>query len=296
MGKKGHYPIQTRLDHKLEATIQGTNSSAEFHMINLDKSLAVLNKRLYRQNKVYTCKVNTNSMTDQLLHVFRLRDTWMLKNAYKLAKQVYDDSFKDAMKHISKSQIARWRDFKIDCRPNAETVPVQTVAYRYDQTLNALVSTTMSPDEYQPSTIYNSAGNGVIFGLGAANKNIITEYDKTGKVTTDPAETVSTAAYEDMISDLDDSEIQTLSTQGNAPPYDADDSDESQILEYVGSICVNQISGIQKLSTGWFEAPLGVVFIRGNQSSAGRVESDLGHFQVTVKEGDYKGVHAEDYV
>ena len=76
-----------------------------------------------------------------------------------------------------------------------------------------------------------------------------------------------------------------LQNDGNNPPYDAA-SNASDPFVYVGTIGA-VASGQQRHSTGFFDAPCGIVVITTSAPSA--INSTLSF---EVQAGDYKGVNA----
>ena len=73
----------------------------------------------------------------------------------------------------------------------------------------------------------------------------------------------------------------------------------TSFLRYVGTINAGTSPG--KLTTGYFDAPLGAVYLVGQASKVTSVyqESDTSKqqaiFSLTVQQGDYKGVAAHEY-
>lgn len=298
MAKKDqkYYPVQTEL---LFEQALGTG----LQICEVNKALSGLNRRLYRQNRVYRVKVDLLQpiINSTAVDVYRLRNTFMLQRGYELAMREWSESYANAEEVVRDSNIARWRDFRID-----------TTSFLGDTKLNPLNLKAQGPkvlaepvviDEWATSLSYTAAGASRDFGLISDSNTfgIIHEFDKMGKVQSEPGSATTEAAYEDLKTDLSDSEVQRLQTEGNQPPYDADSSTPLAMFEYVGTVYVDS-TGQGKLSTGYFDAPLGVVYLSGNGQQVKSIYEDSDPsvrttmFKLTAQKGDYKGVAAHEFV
>ncbi len=297
MAKKDQrfYPVDRDLLFKETA---GTG----FAVCEVNKALSGANRRLYRQNRVYRVKVNSvgDSATFNSVDVYVLRDTFMLQRGYSLAMEEWNKSYEEAEEVTRDASKARWRDFRIDIKPyTTDTIQLPVVLRPFGA--KALTETTIV-DEWNNSLSYTTTGSSRDFGLfeDSNTYGIIHEFDKKGKVQTSPQTTTAEAAYVDLTADLVDAEVGNLQTSGNAPPYDADGSMPTSFLRYVGTINAGTSPG--KLTTGYFDAPLGAVYLVGQASKVTSVyqESDTSKqqaiFSLTVQKGDYKGVAAHEYV
>ena len=297
MAKKDqkYYPVERNL---VFADPFGTGMK----ILQVNKALSGQNRRLYRQNRVYSVKVDAVGTSAQMLDVYRLRDTFMLQRGYELAMREWNDSYKNAEEVVKESSVARWRDFRIETIPyigDTEALPQTLMSFGQ----NTIANNTQI-DEWLPALSTNTAGSGRSFGLysDANTFGIIDEYDKIGKVQAEPSTATASAAYDELKSDLHDDEVVNLQISGNAPPYDADSSTPTSVLEYVGTVYIDPTKSMEKRSTGYFDAPLGVVFISGSGGTVNsiRKSSDTSSqqvvFNVDVQKGDYKGVKAHEYV
>lgn len=289
---KTYYPVQTDLLHEIAFGV-GLN------IIKVDKSLSATNRRLYRQNRVYRVKVDAVGSTMGAIDVFRLRNTFMLQRGYGLAMQSWNKSYDEADEVVKESSLARWRDFRIDVTPHPgdSEAPVRNLQ---SSGLGA-TATPVTIDEYNTSLAFKPDGSFMDFGLKSDSNtfDIISEYNKMGKVSSDPSGVTTEAAYEELQSDLVDGAVQNLQTSGNQPPYDADDAHALDVLEYVGTIYIDA-DGTSKSTTGYFDAPLGAVYCFAGTLPLPTVSAiDSGQtnlLKVTVQKGDYKGVAAHEYV
>jgi hypothetical protein len=84
-----------------------------------------------------------------------------------------------------------------------------------------------------------------------------------------------------LLPGLDTAAAQAISELGNNPPYNANGYGSSVWVK-VGTL--HLAAGRQRLSTGYFRAPMGMIVLSG----VGTIPS--ADIQVEVKGGDYKGV------
>ncbi len=298
MAKKDHrfYPVDRDL---LFRNVAGTG----FSVCEVNKALSGANRRLYRQNRVYRVKVDQVGTSDAFnkVDVYVLRDTFMLQRGYSLAMEEWNKSYEDAEEVTREASKARWRDFRIDVKPyTTDTLQLPVVLAPFGQ--KALTTATII-DEWQNSISYTTAGASRDFGLfeDSNTYGIIHEFDKKGNVTPNPIVATTEAAYVDLTADLVDEEVVNLQASGNYPPYDADSSMPHAFLRYVGTI-YNDTDNANKASTGFFDAPLGAVYLVGTGSKVDSIFMDTDNtrqddiFKITVQQGDYKGVAAHEYV
>lgn len=284
-----YYPVQT--DMLFEQSIGGG-----FNIIRTDLGLSGLNRRLYRQNKVYRVKVDVTGKGPQFVDVFRLRNTFMLQRGYELAMEEWNKSYEEAAEVVKDNVRARWRDFRIDVTPHVNDVNATLRNLRSSGTGASLQAVQI--DEYNTSISYTPAGASRDFGIksDANTFDIISEYNKVGKVQAEPSTATTEAAYAELQTDLTDNMVANLQADGNSPPYDADDHHALDILEYVGTIYIDA-SGATKSTTGFFDAPLGAIFLSGSPGSVNSIDGgERFLFKVTVQKGQYKGVAAHDFV
>lgn len=300
MADRKHFPTVRKF---LMATQVGSGTTC----IRVDRELSGQNRRLYRQSRVYRTKVNLpgdRQGSTIALDVYKLRDSFMLQKGYGLAMKSWNDSY-EAAEHVLKGDVqARWRDFRIDIRPFLGDVFLESYTLAANGT--GVRATPVVVDEYANASLaYDpTTGNSKDFGLRADSNtfDIIAEYNKEGKVQTEPSVATTEAAYEELKPNLIDDQVSRLQTEGNAPPYDADSTLPGEVLEYVGTI-YRDSDGNEKNTTGFFDAPLGAVFVFGNvggQFVDSIVLADGNPAPVTceieVQAGDYKGVKAIPFV
>lgn len=272
--------------------------------IRVDRELSGQNRRLYRQSRVYRTKVNLpgdRQGTTVKLDVYKLRDSFMLQKGYGLAMQEWNKSYAEAEHLVKENVKARWRDFRIDIRPFLGDLFLNS--YTLSANGTGVTATPVVVDEYANSSLaYTTTGASRDFGLRSDTNtfDIIAEYNKEGKVQPDPIAATTEAAYVELNANLEDAEVANLQIDGNSPPYDADSTLPGEVLEYVGSI-YRDASGNEKLTTGFFDAPLGAVFVFGDGVGFVDSISIKGDpvpvtCEIEVQAGDYKGVKAIPFV
>ena len=285
--KSKRFPVQKHCE------LGGIAGSADWYKIDVARHLSELNHRLYRQSRVYRVKINhMGNPTDRgQLDVYVLRDTWMLQKAYQMAMDTYYDNMKEEAKDISKTNMARWQDFRIVLDPKASGVTEKLPLKRANGTLN---TTTMSNGEFENTLVYKEDGTAMSFGLypTVSRWSIVEEYDKTADVDNTPSNGVSGSdinPYGALDDDNQQAARNDLQVKGNSPPYDPNSLDGDSLLRRVAS--VGSTGGAQRLSTGFFDAPLGLVIVVATNTDVG-----TDFYELEVQGGDYKGVNAPTFV
>lgn len=279
-----NYPIV----RKFELGIT-TGPAPQNGIVNVDSCLSRLNRRLYRQGRVYQCKVDLKSgLADNTQYtVYALADTWMLRKAWKAAFDNYMEQTSEE-RATYKGNIARWNDFRL------VTSGVFSSASALEPGLTdpSGVSLGITAGEYLASKVADDSNNTKFYGIGGSaggnTFDILAEFDRLGGMSTTPTITQSVAPYGDGDSDLQNAEIQDVTNSGNFPPYAQNDSHGTNPFRKVGVI--HSDTGGQRLTTGYFDAPLGIVIIVS--STGQKLWSQGSEITMEVKGGDYKGVHA----
>ena len=119
---------------------------------------------------------------------------------------------------------------------------------------------------------------------------ILHEYDLVGNAQQSPDSDTNDIAYANATNLMDQQQAQDLQEDGALPPYDATGVNSSSPWVRV-AILGEGAGGSQKLSTGFFDAPCGLVMLVGNNDNW-----DSNNLMCEVKAGDYKGVHAPSMV
>lgn len=280
-----YYPVARRMGvDRISGAAAASNT-----IIQVDKLLSIANQRLYRQHGSYTVKLDLHlsgtAVGVNTIPVFALMPTWWVINSIRQAKAHFDEAMKE---EDAQTKRARWYDFRIwhnatDCN---EAAP-----HAMDLT-GGLPSEMSGADEYQYSEVRCTDAQDRKFKLtGATNAvayNIFTEYDNMGNSSIEPVQ-LTNGAYELLTADIEEENTIHLTAAGNEPPYDGDSFPHKMWVQ-VGTL-YNDNDGSQKLSTGYFEAPLGLIYLPGTDIT----QAPGGAITMEVKSGGYKGVDFTAY-
>lgn len=248
--------------------------------VRIDRVASQVNQRLYRQHMTYyaECELQTDQ-NQGLVEVYTLATNWWCLGALRMAKKMHDRAMKDERVVTGQS---RWYDFRINGLPalTSEVFPAGLDANGNRVPVDA------GSAEYHESRVEDADGNSKQFELfqasSAANYNVFTEWDRMGNVDTDPTN-APLGGYDGLVSDLQTENQVDLLERGNEPPY-------NRLVMNIRWIKVGELyqtaGGAQSLSTGLFAAPLGIVYLKGLNSS------DAGNVRLHLAPGEYKGVMA----
>ena len=279
MGTKKHYPVIRRL------TVGATEAPVNLNgIIDVPRLMSQVNHRLYRQSRVYETSVTVDAdLPDATtIEVFALADSWWTMKALQLAKTAWDESNAEELKMLG-GKKARWSDFRV---LHGVASPEELVARQFASNLNPVQFTA---GEFTPSRVVDQAGVTREFtwaNTPAADEySIYAEYDRSGNTDVDPT-TPATGPYTGLLPNLEADAAAALQQVGNEPPYNA--------TQYPSGIWIKIATlhlgaGRQRLSTGFFNAPCGLVVLK-NFGTSGIGNLDV---QVEVKKGDYKGISAK---
>lgn len=250
-------------------------------VIQVDRVMSELNHRLYRQHMMYTARVTlgTDAQTPRV-DVYALAPTWYVMNSLRAAKRVHDEAMKEERSLVGQ---ARWYDFRID-----QDIPLgeELQPAGLDKSTLAMAAVERSGSEYAVSQIHDVSGQNKVFRLVGASSssgfNVFEEYDAMGNVSQDP-QTPAAGGYDNVHSDVDTPNMEDLLNRGNAPPYATDTW--NVVWVKVGEL-YRTASGTQSVSTGFFDAPLGLIYLPNYSQTTD------GVLRLEVKAGKYKGVQA----
>jgi hypothetical protein len=278
--KPSYYPVQ--LSYQLGAISQGPYQPAPwFHSV--PRGMSEVNHRLYRTGNCVTMKIdidNDASVEGNSIDVYALVNTWYTANAFATARAAYETAMAEERGKLGKT--ARWHDF----RPDNGWASQIAGAFLANGPTSFLPK---DDGEHLVSVVTDSAGLNKSFSWGAisgANVYSITEeYDAMGNVDRNPEVPVA-GGYAGIDADTDAANIARLQTDGDLPPYNR----ANLTSNYLVKIATLELagSGSKRLSTGFFKAPCGYVWLNGVGASF-----PDGKITVTVKAGDYKGAHFE---
>lgn len=272
---KKHYPVQRKF------TVANTTGVPQPHgVVDVMRNLSQINHRLYRQSRIpeVSVTIDANVADGTTVNVYALADNWWTMKALQMAKAAWDESNAEE-KMMLGGKTARWNDFRVaDGVASADTLTAQ-------QYTAGLATVDFTAGEFVLSSVIDQAGATRTFTWGpggAGSYGIYEEYDKSGNTNVDPT-TPATGPYSGLLPNLEAGAAAALQDQGNNPPYNATGFGTG-IWVKVGTL--HLAAGRQRLSTGFFKAPCGLVVL---ENFAAAINSDV---EVEVKKGDYKGIHA----
>jgi hypothetical protein len=250
--------------------------------------LGQANNRLYRQHRTYVQRVSllpsTNATLGTPLKVFALSTKWTVMSALMEARAQYERAMKEER---ADSGMSRWHDFRISADMTANTL--QAFGANHN-TFPAATYAELDNGEYDSSSVRDAAGNDRLFVINGststARYNVFEEFDQQGRTSAMP-DTADSGGYDDIISAVDPENVQHLLDAGNLPPYQEQNNPRSGLWCEVAQLYRDPSGHV--LSTGYFEAPLGLIIVEGVIPT-----QDEPFLRLEVKAGKYKGVDSQD--
>jgi len=252
--------------------------------------LSQQNHRLYRYGKRYTQKIDVDPSAlnpGSKVDVWALADTWMVQKAFEEAASVFHRAYSDERENLTKDAQARWFDFRVNSGLTATdmyaVVDSNPTTSGYSLIVNGEIIDSIVEDANGATRSFSWASTvpGSTYGL-------MTEYNLAGSTSRSPTNPTGSGPYDDLEADASAVEMQSLQADGNSPPYDPNNL--PSVWVKVATLTVGT-AGNQKLSTGYFDAPCGLVYLK----STGQTIDSLGNnLSLTVQSGDYKGVKAHN--
>lgn len=238
----------------------------------------------------YYAEVSLTSAAPTNVDVYALQPTWYVLGALKAAKQMHDKAMKEERSIVNQ---ARWYDFRI-----SHDFPTATYAegevWGFNQGLTAVA--VHSAAELSETVVTDHAGVDRVFTLRGATGsavgantafNVFQEFDQFGNVDDDaPAVGGATAPYTDLIGQMDSENVLNLTGTGTNPPYNQNSWDAVWVR--VGQLLISA-TGTQTVSTGVFQAPLGVVLLSGYSTALAEIGASP-NATIHVVPGNTKGV------
>ena len=280
--REKHFPVIRKF-----SVVNNTGAPQTNGLVDVPQELSKINHRLMRQSRMYECNVivDANVADGTTIDVYALCDSWWTMKGLQMAKAAWDESNSEE-KMMLNGKTARWNDFRVAAGLTATggggTGFDPLIATQFTNT--TLASLPFVAGEFDLSTVVDQAGASRAFTWGPGNASaygIYEEYDKSGNTSTDPT-VPATGPYTGLLPNLDAGAAAALQDQGNNPPYNANGYGTG-IWVKVGTLQL--FAGRQRLTTGFFSAPCGLIALTG----VGGLGADI---QIECKRGDYKGVHA----
>jgi len=281
MARKGtkHYPVV----RKGKLFRQSPDPIGPNIEIDVAQLLSKTNRRLYRQARTFEFKLDLEANVSGAgqIHVYALADNWMNSKALQMAYAMYLENSADESSRLDKGQKARWEDFRV--RSGADLTVVDPIQYN-----SSFTPVPLTIGEFAETFVVDSAGANKSFSWGTptlSRYSILGEYDKSGNTQVAPSTNTGDVPYDSLMADDSAAMGALLQSQGNEPPYDATGVGADSPWVRVATLSTGSS---QKLSTGFFKAPCGLVIV--NNAAAVPVAEQF--LQWEVRSGDYKGVSA----
>lgn len=270
-----HYPVVRGGQLEISTGLPGTVNNK---VVFVDRELSKANRRLMRHARYYLAKIDLHPDATGVYKVFALRDDWAVQKGLQMAYAMYLESTKEER---GIGQSARWEDFRTRFHLTAD----QLVTSLHD----GIASIPLIAGEFVESKVTDDAGVRKSFSWGPASASaysILGEYDKVGNAQETPDSNTGVVPYGGLNDELKDTTLADLENLGDLPPYDQTGVNANGMFVQVGVLSAGS-GGVQRLSTGFFTAPCGIVLIEAPTS-----QDEGTDLIFEVKAGDYKGVHA----
>jgi len=253
--------------------------------VNVEQFLSKANRRLYRQARYYEVKIDADSDLSQNLSIYALADSWAVERSLKMAYANYLENGETERAGIKETNIARWQDFRV--------ISGETLGHTHPVMYNGFAPVPLAGGEFNNTIVVDAAGVSKSFSWKSADTasaySMMSQYDKAGNAQPSPDTTTGDMPYDDLMADESAVMADSLQTLGNLPPYATNDVGQAYTWVKIGELrSGSAVNPSQKLSTGYFTAPCGIILI---EEAAGE-PAVLSPLSITVKAGDYKGVHA----
>ena len=304
-------PAQLNLSYSL-------NSGTSY--IDLAQDLSKVNRRLYKQGKVYAVAgvsigfvptitfpaIQPTDLSVLSAGVATAGDTWVVQNAWTKAKAYWTDQQRRARKLIGQSSKPTWEDFKIylDDAHRAGTIAV----------VQASDGASVSAGEWNYSKLLVEADNNTVSeyylhliggDVSSTDRGLILAYQDSRAtvqaVDPDLPAEYSNNLYAVMAADQDlvaDEVAQNMEDENDEPPYDQDDypgSDTNSDAPWLQQFSVCSV-GQPIMRIPGFQVECGLVAIGlSGYDNVGDAKSVSG-VSVTfhLMPGNYQGVLAEN--
>lgn len=284
----GYLPTQ----RKFPLGLSEIGSAATEAQFDSGRILSQVNHRLYRYGKRYTQKIDVDPSfmnPGATVDVYALMDTWYVQKAYEEAATVFHKAYENERENLTKGARARWFDFRIDSGIPA-TVP--DLFALSDGNPRTFPPSPINFGEFLNSIVEDSVGGTRSFSWTAVTSatvyNVMSEYNLAGNTDSSPTTSTGAGPYDDLEADSSAIEMEALQNRGNLPPYN--NNGFPSVWVKIATLTVGA-AGNQKISTGFFDAPCGLVYLKAAGTDFDQLKNGIS---LTVQTGDYKGVKAHN--
>ena len=259
-----------------------------------DIILSESNHRKYDQLMTYKMKVDLDpSYAGGTFEVYALQDNWMLKQAIAMAHAVYNVNTAEERAMMEPKMLAKWGGFRL--RTGLPSTEYTDACASFHNLATPGVSwQAVNTAEIYFSEVSSAAGQATfqVSGPGSPTEyNIIEQLDLSSNSIPSPSTVNTTIPYDGIEVDVstNSATYEHIQQDGNLPPYSRDTM-ETNLWVLVGTLHIDA-NGNQKLSTGYFDAPLGMVALQGYNTQTAGLDNTPA-LSVEFQRGKYEGVHA----
>lgn len=309
MAAKNKTPAARYLRYEL--TNSGSAGTETSHFIDLARDLSDLNRRLYRQGKVYHVKRITvvSSNTNQLapgtnagrISFSTAMDSWVARMAWKRGFELYRMMNREATKGVKSDISAKFEDFKVYLSDDHRTGTVLDPKDNGGNTGTGgewTYTQFVSPDGTTGADLFSAHLLGGHQGSAGSRTSVglIESYgDSRSTVDVDQPNTTADLSDDPLVNLFDDGTvhdevIERIQTENENPPYDFDEypgGATNYPKPMVVQDCTLGTDG--RATVGGFTALCGLVEIETTSPTANDVYSVL----VELAPGNYRGIAAE---
>lgn len=303
MPKKRYTPAVRYLRYML---IHNGADQEDSHYIDLARDLSNINRRMYRQGKVYRiANITVHTTSHAFVKACSAPDSWVVRNAWKRGFKKWNK-----MNKLPGRTFSRWHDFKTRLIDDARTDPDQPLPI--DSGDNVLeqgewvVSEYVSPDGTTGADAFTSHLLGPHVGTAGSLTAVGLVYsygEARGSVSLDSPNFDDGGDDEPLTNLFDDGttidEIaQNLDSYGDKPPYHVGAGDSDRGESYPGSVSNMPKPLVHGETAMTPEQSIG--YITGFNVICGLLEfetksdqeTDYIEVLVELAPGDYKGIAA----
>lgn len=253
-------------------------------IIEVGRCLSQANRRLYRYGRTYEVKIDLEPNSNTTFAVYALRNDWAVVKAFQMAHAEFMKNTADERANLGKDQIARWEDFRCNHGQNGAVV-----GPRFSNGVLSGFSNLVNQGEGELSNVVDSNGirhNFTWSNAASTEYNVLVEYDKVANTQVSPSSRTADSPYLEIDSEVNEFTHDDLQSDGDLPPYEPNAINALHPFVKIATLDSTNPNA-QKLSTGYFSVPCGLVLI-----VQAAYENIAGKYSMTAKAGSYKGVHA----
>lgn len=313
--KKSKNSKRTPAHRYIRYLLEHTGTGEDSHFIDIARDLSGLNRRLYRQGKVYRVKSATVHSSTQTTFVkfATVPDTWVSRNAWKRGKKFWDMMNSRAMLGTGQNYKGRWHDFKVLMHADQTSDADQgTPIDSGDNAMNSgewVYSKFTSPDGTSTSDEFQAYFMGDHTGSAGSRTfiSLIQSYGESRATVNNGDPQLDSDSDDDPLANLFDSGTETdeilddLQTDNDLPPYSfaagstlgdryPGAGDNLPKPWVVREVSLDQdANGAFAIARG-FDAICGLIEVETTSSQDG----DIIEVLIELEAGDYKGVYAGD--